>query len=366
MTQLAQTHEQQPSGNGDRRIAVHDTSEFANLLDSGKFAQLWRVAQLYADTELVPGHFRGKPSDCFIACQMALRMGVDPYMFMQNTYVVAGRPGMEAKLAIALINSSGLFTDALDYEIQGDNPREPKYRVRAFATRKSTGKVVHGPWVDWETVKAERWDQKNGSKWLTIPGLMFQYRAATFFGRLHCPERMMGMHTADELDDMGGDPAPKMVVSHVVDGETKADRIARRLSEQQQQTTPAGAPGPVAPTSPPPASQSTAPEAKDVEGVDAEPPEETQRHPDDEPVPDLKDYAAFFTYAQRLAHATDPDDEQFRKTMDLCLVAVNRKGKANATPITWREEVLKAIRHGTGTYAAKWAYLHRQPAGAGA
>lgn len=192
---------------------VEDDSQFANLLDAGKFGHLQRVATLFANSALVPQHFQGNVPNCFIAMQMAMRMGVDPFMFMQNTYIVYGRPGMEAKLAIALINSSGLFVDSLDYEIVGDDPKKPDYKVRAFATRKSSGKTIYGPWVDWPTVKAEEWHSKKGSKWMTIPGLMFQYRAATFFGRLNCPERLMGMQTVDELRDTGDLPNDRTVIS---------------------------------------------------------------------------------------------------------------------------------------------------------
>lgn len=183
---------------------VHDDSQFANLLDTGKFEHLWRVATLFAKSALVPEHFRGQPENCFITCQMAVRLGVDPFMLMQKTYVVHGKPGMEATIAIALMNSSGLFENAIDYEVDdpaGKGPKDPAYRVRAFAVRKDTKKRVDGPWIDWQTVRAEGWDKKPGSKWPNIPGLMFAYRAAAWFGRLHCPERLMGMQTVDELED---------------------------------------------------------------------------------------------------------------------------------------------------------------------
>jgi hypothetical protein len=222
-------------------IEIQDDSEFQNLLDSGRFEHLQRVATLFSHSQLVPEHFRGNVANCFIGLQMALRMRIDPLMLFQNSYVVHGRPGIEAKLAIALVNSSGLFTDSLDYEIDGGpEPMSANYRVRCFATRKTTGKMVHGPWVDWKMVKGEQWDTKQGSKWRTIPGLMFQYRAAMFFARLHCPERLMGMQTVDELRDMGGDD----VVPPVTERGTKAlltkirNASARPVSEGQQLVDP--------------------------------------------------------------------------------------------------------------------------------
>lgn len=241
MTQMMEAPAALARTNGDTSqfalAPVEDNGEFQNLLDASRFGHLQRVATLFANSQLVPVHFQGNVANCFIAMQMAMRMRVDPFMFMQNTYIVYGRPGMEAKLAIALINSSGLFSDSLDYEIEGENPKAQNYRVRAFAKRKSTGKVVNGPWVDWELVKAEDWLSKKGSKWQTMPGLMFQYRAATFFGRLHCPERLMGMQTIDELRDTGELPHDRTVVSAGVASRTGslAEKLTSRpVSEGQK------------------------------------------------------------------------------------------------------------------------------------
>jgi hypothetical protein len=51
-------------------------------------------------------------------------------------------------------------------------------------------------------VKAEGWLAKPGSKWKTMPELMFRYRAAAFFGRLYAPDILMGMPTSDEMLDI--------------------------------------------------------------------------------------------------------------------------------------------------------------------
>jgi hypothetical protein len=49
--------------------------------------------------------------------------------------------------------------------------------------------------------KADGWFQKDGSKWKTLPDLMLMYRSAMFFGRLYCPERILGMQAVDEVED---------------------------------------------------------------------------------------------------------------------------------------------------------------------
>ena len=59
-------------------------------------------------------------------------------------------------------------------------------------------------------VKAEKWLQKNGSKWQTMPELMFHYRAASFFGRLYAPDILKGMHTIEENLDISNGMGAKL------------------------------------------------------------------------------------------------------------------------------------------------------------
>jgi hypothetical protein len=178
---------------------VHDSGEFAMILDSDRFEHLQRVAKLFAASELIPQHYRGKFADVFIALQMAMRQGIDPLAFMQGTYVIQGKLGMEAKLAIALINTGNIFKGHLRYELNGEGDDRG---CTVKATTKD-GEEVAGPRVTIKTAKDEGWFGRNGSKWRTIPDLMLQYRAASWFGRLYCPERLMGMQTIEEIRDVG-------------------------------------------------------------------------------------------------------------------------------------------------------------------
>lgn len=229
-----QTKSNLPQAAQSAKIIVQDSSEFSALLDTGKFEQLWRIATIFSNSQLVPAHFQGKKENCFLGLQMAFRLGVDPMMLLQNTFIIGGRPGMESKMIIALINSSGLFEDPLEYEIEGDDPSKPDYRVRAYATRKGTGKVCKGPWIDWKMVKAENWDSKSGSKWKSIPSQMFCYRAASFFGRLYCPERLLGMQTLDELQDItpvAAEPYGQVTAENIVSRFTDPEPVNPQTGE---------------------------------------------------------------------------------------------------------------------------------------
>jgi len=187
----------------------------------------FRFAQFLAGSTIVPDNYRGKPNDCLVALDLSARLGAPWLAIMQHVYVVHGRIGMDAALGTALTNRSGIFTDPLEYEVVGDDADKPDYKVRAFATRKSTGTVLYGPWITWKLVKAEGWDTdkqlRNGSgiiksKWNTMPEQMFHYRAASWFQRRHCPEVTMGMLTIDEAEEIPPKHIDSVVVEPGVDG----------------------------------------------------------------------------------------------------------------------------------------------------
>ncbi|WP_054031224.1 hypothetical protein [Desulfatitalea tepidiphila] len=189
----------------DQRAAVL-SKEDSVFLNVAKFEQMQRVASMLSASDFVPSRFRGKVGNCMIALDMAALMGMHVLMLMRTMYVVHGEPGFEGKFVSALINNSKRYTDPLEYEWRGEKGRDD-WGCRAFAVRRSTGKVIYGPWVDWAMVKAEGWNKPRGDKqmtpkWVTMPEIMFMYRAATFFGRVHDSDLLMGMRTVEELEDM--------------------------------------------------------------------------------------------------------------------------------------------------------------------
>jgi hypothetical protein len=176
-------------------------------------AGLWRLATSYSRSKIVPEQYRGNPDDCFIACQMAFRWKADPFMVMQSSYVVHGKPGIEGKLAIALINSSGKIKGRVKYKFHG----EGKTRAcTAYATDAESGETVEST-VTWAMVEAEGWLGKSGSKWKTMPDVMFTYRSATFLVRQFYPEVLMGMRTVDELHDSEEDATPRKMPRNLDD-----------------------------------------------------------------------------------------------------------------------------------------------------
>lgn len=172
----------------------------AGFFDLQGFELLQRVAKAFATSSLVPQQYQSNVANCMIALNLARRLGADELMVMQNLYIVHGNPGWSAKFLIACVNTCGRFT-SLRYEWRGE-PNKPEFGCRAWAVEKETGERLNGAWVDWKMVRAEKWDAKSGSKWLTMPEQMFMYRSAAFWQRGYAPEISMGLMSAEELIDV--------------------------------------------------------------------------------------------------------------------------------------------------------------------
>lgn len=205
------------------------------------FELMQRAAKLLMSSTLVPVQYRSHKeikeygnvvgyqenpnalSNCVVALNMSQRMGADVLMVMQNLYVVEGRPSWSSQFIAASINACGRFTP-LRFELtepgkleeveymetvwEGKNkkqiPRKIKVQHRqcyAWAKDKVTGDKIVGPTVSIQMALDEGWLTKKGSKWQTMPEVMLIYRSTSFFGKLHAPDLLMGLQTAEEVQD---------------------------------------------------------------------------------------------------------------------------------------------------------------------
>lgn len=246
MAEQAQTKKQelQTTNTAPMDLVVRDDSEFANYLDTARFNQAWRNAVSFSRAgEMVPKHFQGNPDACMVAIQMAFRLGIDPLMALQKTYVVSGKPGLESSLVIALLNRSKALHGRLKWRFDGEGD---KMRCTAYAIDAETGEQLELS-IDWKTVVAEGWYGKPGSKWKTMPEQMFRYRTAAWFARAYFPEVLMGLHTVDELRDMPIDLSetePGVYAQDPYDKEpkTQTDKVKSMLKKRKPEPKPEAEP----------------------------------------------------------------------------------------------------------------------------
>jgi hypothetical protein len=197
--------------------AAPPASPFGQTASGFELAQ--RQAKALAESDIVPQAYKGKVANCLVALEVAYRSRTSPLTVMQNLNIIHGRPSWSSQYIIAAINTCGRF-DALAFKYSDD-----QQSCFAYARDRTTDTLVKGPTVSIEMSKKEGWFQKSGSKWQTMPELMLSYRAATFFGRLYCPEILQGMQSQDELRDVGPSDQTSEAVAE------RQRRIAARVNE---------------------------------------------------------------------------------------------------------------------------------------
>ncbi len=178
------------------QITKQDDSIFSTI---ASFENGQRIAKGLCSSDLVPQAYKGNIPNTMIALEMATRIGVSPFMVMQNLHIIQGKPSWSSTFIIASLNSCGRFKH-LKFEFIGIDKQSDDYGCRAY-TEDFEGNKFIGPMVTWLMVKTEGWLSKSGSKWKTMPELMFQYRAASFFGRLYAPDILNGMQSVEEIKD---------------------------------------------------------------------------------------------------------------------------------------------------------------------
>lgn len=236
----------QPEAQSDRSISVFSSME--------SFANAQRMAQALADADMVPKEYQKNVSNCLIALEVSGRTQSSVLMVMQNLYVVHGKPGWSSQYIIAALNSCGKFA-ALKFKLSKKKGKEETVEYTdyvwndqqrrkvattktikvknqtcvAYTTERATGDLIEGPEVSIVMAVQEGWYTKDGSKWRTMQELMLRYRAAAFFGRLYAPEIMMGMQTAEELNDIKDITED----AQVIDSASLEDALVGDLQEEE-------------------------------------------------------------------------------------------------------------------------------------
>lgn len=165
------------------------------------FEKLMEMANMLAKSTIVPAQYQNRPENTFVALDMASRMGVSPMVVMQNLYIIQGKPSWSGQAMASMIRNSSEFRNVeLHYVGQAGTDTWGAYIT---AERVSNGKTIKGGTVTIAIAKKEGWYQKAGSKWQTMPEQMLAYRAYAWFGRVYCPEILMGLQSTEEVYDSG-------------------------------------------------------------------------------------------------------------------------------------------------------------------
>lgn len=176
------------------------------------FEKLMDMANVLAKSTILPIQYQNRPENVFVALDMASRMGVSPLVVAQNLYVIQGKPSFSGSAIASMIRSNQNFRNVELHYVGTEGKDDWGAYVTAENAR--TGKTIKGATVTIGIAKKEGWYTKAGSKWQTIPEIMLAYRAYAWFGRVYCPEVLMGLQTTEEVQDVDGGKPESTVVAN--------------------------------------------------------------------------------------------------------------------------------------------------------
>lgn len=175
------------------------------LFDPEGFAHGQRVAKMFAESQLIPPHLRGKIADVTIALMMAKRLGEDPLVVMQSIYIVSGRAGWSAQYMIARANRSGIFRGRINWRLEG---KPDDLVVTAFARLADTDEEVAIA-ASMAMARAEGWTRNE--KYKSMPEIMLRYRSATLLIRMYAPDVMLGLPVDVEIETIPVEPGVDVI-----------------------------------------------------------------------------------------------------------------------------------------------------------
>lgn len=194
------------------------------------FETCQRMAKALSGSTFIPKEFKNNVGDCLILLETASRTNMPIMALMQNMYVVHGKPSFSSSFMAGLINNSRRFDSPLQFKYSND-------RTSCYAYATKDGQEFKSITVSIDMAKKEGWTSKKGSKWVTMPEVMLQYRAISFFARAYCADLIMGMRSSDELQDMPAASTGSQEQATAVDDLNK--RFAEK-SEPGEQTPATG------------------------------------------------------------------------------------------------------------------------------
>ncbi|HAX81688.1 MAG TPA: hypothetical protein DCY40_03850 [Actinobacteria bacterium] len=218
----------------ERGVEVDYTKVFESPV---ALAHYENVARIFAASQFVPTHYRGKVADCLIAINLAVRMAEDPLAVMQQTFVVGGTIGFETAFMIARFNRYRKqvgFSTRIRWDVVTLEPPTLKGKGKDFENLQVTayvldddGQRVDGTAVSMKMAIAEDWIKN--PKYTSMPEHMLKFRAAAFLLRQVAPEILMGIPLVEELVDVQAAGGRVVVV-----GEGKTASLLAKLADQAE------------------------------------------------------------------------------------------------------------------------------------
>lgn len=196
------------------------------MFSDQKMDRMIRTAEIMATGKTtVPQHLRGSLGDCMAIVIQAAQWDMNPFSVAQKTHLVNGTLGYEAQLVNAVIITRAPIVSRPAFEWEGNwvgvNGKTDKSDALAV--------TVSATFIGNDEPTALRVSMaqagiRNSPLWETDPRQQLAYLAIKRWARLYCPDVLLGVYSADELEpDPVGTPPPAT---------PRADSLKERLKPE--------------------------------------------------------------------------------------------------------------------------------------
>lgn len=230
------------------------------IFSDARMDRMMKMAEILAKGKVtVPQHLQNNVGDCMAIVLQAAQWNMDPFAVAQKTHLVSGKLGYEAQLVNAVIITSAPVTGRPQYEWFGDwsrvigkfkektSQKGETYRAPGWTLEDEKGLGIRV----WMTMRGESEPRvlellltqatvRNSTLWAGDPKQQLAYLAIKRWARLYCPDVLLGVYSADELETP---EAPEAVAAPTPDPTATATaRLKSRLAAPPP--TPAPTPEP--------------------------------------------------------------------------------------------------------------------------
>lgn len=184
--------------------------------------QALRVSEMIAKSQFCPRQFQNKPGDVLICMQVGQELGLKPMQALQNIAVINGRPSVWGDAVMAICKNSH------DFEYINESYNEKTLTATCVAKRNNQPEV-QATFSQQDAKTAGLWGKQG--PWTQYPQRMLQMRARGFALRDAFPDRLRGIISREEANDIGHH---KEVIDDVV-SESQLEELVD-LAQQAQAT----------------------------------------------------------------------------------------------------------------------------------
>jgi len=180
--------------------AVMVLGNSSNWISPTNIEQGLKLAEMMATAKLLPDHLRNDKGSCLLVLEQASRWGMSPFAVAQCTSVVHGRLCFEGKLVAAALSAMKAIEGRLEYDITGEG-QDAKIIVTGTPKGAKKAATVAGTVKQWRTYLKDKQGNRMDNAWDKQPEDMLIYRGTRQWARRYAPEAMLGVYTADEMED---------------------------------------------------------------------------------------------------------------------------------------------------------------------